>query len=223
MKRHEGVAVFILAGGMSSRMGRDKGSLEISDVPLIVRTATLAERVVAKITIVGDVQKYQALGIPVIPDREFGPRSRTEISAGPLGGIATALSATVYPWNLVLACDLPYLTTEWIAWLVERPIGSGVQAVVPRTGGGLEPLAALYHRECYGSVAAALGRGVRKITDALENIRIETVDEQEWLHLDPERRVLRNMNFPEDYSMALKWYEECETKPSSSVIPKPKG
>src|ERR1700693_5380089 len=101
------IAGFILAGGESSRMGVDKGLLEVAGVPMIVRAARLAESVVgAPAVVVGTPEKYRGLGLRAIADDWPG--------CGPLGGIATALRASEADWNLIVACDLPYLTREWL-------------------------------------------------------------------------------------------------------------
>jgi molybdopterin-guanine dinucleotide biosynthesis protein A len=207
MGPYEQVAAFILAGGASSRMGRDKGLLEIGGIPLIVRTTRLLEPLVAAVSVIGQSERYAPLGLRTLADRSFGGPACREQSQGPLAGIATALDATGAPWNLILACDLPYLTPYWLNWLLSRAMRSGAQAVVPRTPKGLEPLTAVYRRECAEPIAAAMFRGVRKVTEALAGVRMEIVDAREWRELDPGDRVLRNMNSPEDYEKALKWWK----------------
>ena len=103
----------------------------------------------------------------------FGAKKRNESMRTPLVGIATALNSTKSPWNLILACDLPYLTAEWLDWLLARADNSSAQIVMPRTSGGLEPLAALYRKECGAPIVAALERGIRKVTDAMAEFRME--------------------------------------------------
>jgi len=122
-------------------------------------------------------------------------------------GIATALRAAKSPWNLILACDLPYLTSEWLDWLLSRAVHSAAQIVMPRTSRGLEPLAAVYRRECAASIVAALERGIRKVTDAMAEFQTECLLESDWSELDPDGRVLRNMNAPADYEEARQWFE----------------
>lgn len=207
MRRYSQVAAFILAGGFSSRMGREKGLLEFGGEPLIVRTARMIEPLVIQVTVVGPPERYAGLGLPALADRNFGGREEAGAVRTPLVGIATALSATKMPWNLIVACDLPYLTGEWVNWLLARAVDSSAQIVMPRTSGGLEPLAAVYRRECAAPIAAALERGVRKVTDAMAEFRMESLTESEWKALDPEGRVLRNMNAPSDYEEARKWLE----------------
>ena len=207
MKRYEQVSAFILSGGTSSRMGKPKGLLEFGGLPLILRIARLVEPRVCVVTAVGWPERYAALGLQVIEDRCFGSPGEDDRSPGPLAGLASALTATRTDWNLILACDLPYLTGEWLDWLLARVVVSGGQIIMPRTAEGLEPLAAVYRRECSEQIIAALHRGVRKVTDAMEQFRIEFVSERDWGHIDPSGRVLRNMNALEDYQEARRWLE----------------
>jgi molybdopterin-guanine dinucleotide biosynthesis protein A len=207
MKRHLEVSAFILGGGASSRMGADKGLLEIGNAPLILRTAQLIEPLVQEVTIVGHPERYSQLGLRAISDRTVEAGTESDAVRTPLLGIATALSVTSSPWNLILACDLPYLTRGWVEWLLARPARSGAQIVMPRSSRGLEPLAALYRRECAAPILAALERGIRKVTDALSRLQIEYVAEIEWAELDPEHCVLKNMNSPEDYLEAKRRLE----------------
>ena len=79
---------------------------------------------------------------------------------------------------------------------------------MPRTSSGLEPLAAVYRKECASPIIAALERGVRKVTDAMACFRMECPQEHDWRELDPEGRVLKNMNAPADYEEARKWLEK---------------
>jgi molybdenum cofactor guanylyltransferase len=205
VQRYEQISAFVLSGGANSRMGREKGFLEFGGEPLIARTARMVEPLVASITIVGSPQRYAALGLRAIADRKFAGGDETSEACGPLVGIATALATSETPWNLILACDLPYLTATWLDWLLQRAASSGAQIVLPRTSGGVEPLAAVYRRECAAPIIASLGRGVRKVTDALEQFRVDIVPESDWRHIDPEGRVLRNMNAPADYDEAREW------------------
>ena len=208
MNRYNQVAAFILAGGASSRMGREKSLLELGGEPLILRTAQLIKPLVAEVTVVGPPERYTFLGLRAISDQSLGGREASESPQTPLAGIAAALNVTKAPWNLILACDLPYLTGDWLDWLLARAINSSAQIVIPRTSRGLEPLAAVYRRECSAPIVAALERGVRKVTDALAEIRMECPIESEWSKLDPEGRVLRNMNAPSDYEEARRWLEK---------------
>jgi molybdopterin-guanine dinucleotide biosynthesis protein A len=206
-KRYDQVSAFVLTGGASSRMGKAKGLLEFGGEPLILRIARTIEPLVSSVTAVGPSERYAALGLQVIEDQQFGIAGEPGKSPGPLAGIASALRASRTDWNLILACDLPYLSREWLDWLLARTKASSARIIMPRTERGSEPLAAVYRRECAEPIIAALHRGVRKVTDAMPQLHTEFVTEREWSHIDPDGRVLRNMNAPEDYEEARKWLE----------------
>lgn len=195
---------FILAGGSSSRMGQDKALLDFAGVPLIVKTARLLEALVRKVTVVGSLERYVSLGLYAIGDQIYG---RDEAKRGPLVGIASALAVAQTPWNLILACDLPYLSADWVDWLLARVQESKAQVVMPQSAHGVEPLAAVYRRACAGAIEVSLQRGVRKVSEALTDLQVELIPATEWRNCDPDGRVLTNMNTPQDYAEARKWWE----------------
>ncbi len=188
------IAGFILAGGESARMGRDKALLELGGEALIVRTARLVESVAGSATVIGDSAAYRALGLRTIGDDWPG--------AGPLGGIATALRASSARWSLVVACDLPYLTKPWLDYAIGRAFASRAEAVVPMGALGAEPLCAIYHERAETAIRAALAQGTRKVTEALKNLSVETIEPAEWKAFDSEGLLFKNMNAPEDYEEA---------------------
>jgi molybdopterin-guanine dinucleotide biosynthesis protein A len=194
------VAGLILAGGESSRMGVDKGLLEIAGVPMIVRAARLVESVTgAPAVVVGTPEKYRGLGLRTIADDWPG--------CGPLGGIATALRASDAEWNLIVACDLPYLTREWLEYLLQRGRDSAEEAVVAMNltaanKRGAEPLCAMYHKGCAPSIRRALERGVRKVTDGLAELRVEMMEPAKWKDFDSDGLLFKNVNTPADYEEA---------------------
>src|SRR6202158_3110217 len=187
-------------------MGRDKGLLDFGGVPLIVHSARLIEPLVACVTVVGPPRRYAAMGLHAIADRDTAGQGSEKIRRGPLAGISTALAATRLPWNLIVACDLPYLSRAWLEWVLSRASRSRGQVVIPRTGRGLEPLAAVYRRECGEAISAALARGARKVIEVIEDLRMDVVDHSEWRATDPRALVLKNMNTPGDYDEARKWW-----------------
>jgi molybdopterin-guanine dinucleotide biosynthesis protein A len=217
VKRYRQVAGFILAGGASSRMGRDKGLLDFADVPLILHTARLLKPLVAEVTIVGSPDRYTRLGLHVIADHVQGKSGPDGLGCGPLAGIATALAATCSPWNLIVACDLPYLSAKWLDWLLSCALRSRCEAVVPQTERGIEPLAAVYRRECGAAITAALERGVRKVSDAIKELRVVHVYPREWRSIDSSAMILRNMNAPGDYEEARKWWASERLSDSEHV------
>jgi molybdopterin-guanine dinucleotide biosynthesis protein A len=210
MQAYDEVSAFILAGGTSSRMHHDKALLQFAGLPLIIRTARLVKPLVCNVTVIGAPKRYADLGLPVIADGMVEVGGSGTRGAGPLAGIVTALAHSSTAWNLVLACDLPYLTQAWLDWLLSRAIHSTAQALVPLTANGLQPLAGVYRRECAEPLSNALARGVRRVTEALRALPMEIVREGDWESVDPNACVLKNMNFPEDYEEAKRWWENNE-------------
>src|SRR6266478_3701304 len=141
------IAGYVLAGGGSTRFGRDKALVEVGGTPMLERMVELLRRVTKEVKIVAAPNKYAKFGVAMVEDQWPGE--------GPLGGIVTALedaarSAARPKWNLILSCDMPFLTREWLALLCERAGRSKAQVVFPHSTSGPEPLCA-----CWQTAAAA--------------------------------------------------------------------
>lgn len=187
-------------------MGRDKALLELNGVPLIQRTASLLAPLVAKITLATsaspsgnshDTNPYSNFGLPALTDRRP--------NVGPLGGIVTALASAQSSWCLILACDMPFITKEWLTFLfgqIEQGASESPQqidTIIPETIRGLEPLCAIYRSSCAPILTAALDRGVRKVTDALANLNMKRITENTWRQFSPDGNLFGNLNTWQDY------------------------
>jgi molybdenum cofactor guanylyltransferase len=186
---------FILVGGESSRMGRDKALLEIAAEPLVLRMARLVRAVIGSAPrLIGSSEPYRQFELKIVQDDWPG--------AGPLGAVATALRVSKADWNLVIACDLPYLTSEWLQFLVARAQRTSADTVLPVNFSGAEPLCAMYHKRCESALRSALENGIRKVTDGLAKLRLECIEPAEWRPFDAEGLLFKNMNSPADYDEA---------------------
>jgi molybdopterin-guanine dinucleotide biosynthesis protein A len=193
------VAGYVLAGGGSTRFGRDKALVEVGGTPMLGRMSELVRRVTGQIKIVAAPGKYEAFGVEIVGDRWPGE--------GPLGGIITALedaasSATPPEWNLILSCDMPFLTQEWLAFLGERAAKSKAQVVFARSGSGPEPLCACWQTDAAAELRSGFERGVRKVTEGIALLRAEVLDETDWKRFDSAGRLFWNMNTAADYEEA---------------------
>ena len=187
---------FVLTGGRSHRMGQEKALLAFAGRPLAVWMAQLAQRLCREVTLVGDATKYSGLGYPVIEDAFPG--------RGPLGGIHAALECSEMACNLILGCDMPYLTSEFLEFLVHTAAADDSDAVVPEAKiSGYEPLCAVYRRSCLPAFELALRGGDSKVIRALERVRVRRVTCAEWQPYDPDGNLFRNLNRPEDYQRAI--------------------
>ena len=200
----EPIGTFILAGGRSSRMGSEKGLLLFAGKPLVTRMARLVEFAGDSPVIIGPPAKFGGMGFRVVADDKRG----VGIGGGPLVGICTALRVATRGWNLIVACDLPFLTREWLEFLIARALDSPADVVIPLGERGYEPLCAMYRSRCHSTIAAALARGVRKVTDGLAGLTISVIARDEWKGFDPRGQLFKNVNTPADYDEARAAAEE---------------
>jgi molybdopterin-guanine dinucleotide biosynthesis protein A len=178
----------VLAGGRSSRMGRDKALLEVDGVTMLERMIELLRPHCREVLVIGDPARYAPTHARVVPD-DLPDR-------GPLGGVVTALARARYVRLLVVACDMPGLSDRLLVRLKNGLMGE-VDAVVPRHGDRIEPLAAAYHRHAIEAFADPLRSDRLKMSDALDRVNTLYLDvppgEQGW-----PTDLFRNINAPSD-------------------------
>jgi molybdenum cofactor guanylyltransferase len=192
-QRVEPIAAFILAGGKSSRMGQDKAFLELEGETLLARAMELAATVASDVRLVGDPQKLLPFG-RVVEDVFPG--------RGPLGGIHAALTSSTADLNLVLAVDLPFVETRFLAYLLSAASQSGAVVTVPQAVGGWQPLCAVYRRE-FGAIAErALRKRKNKIDALFAQIETRVVGKDELARMGFSAEMFRNLNTPEDIARA---------------------
>lgn len=178
------VAGFVLTGGCSTRMGRDKALLPWGASTLVERVAGLAREAAGHVSLVGAPERYAHLGLPCLPERYPG--------CGPLSGIEAALREGA-DWNLILACDMPNLDAGWLRRLLATAERSEHACVAAVHGGQLEPLCAAYHARLHGAVAEALAAGRYSVRNLLN-----TIDFSECAIDDIE--AVANLNTPRDWA-----------------------
>ena len=196
---------FILAGGGSRRFGRDKALVEFDGEPLIAKLCRILQNATgAPVHIIGEAVKYSQTGAECIADRWPGE--------GPLGGIITALEASgASPnrdsWTLIIGCDMPFLTSDWLRHMEERAAASRAEVVVPKSTYGLEPLCACWRASAAPNLTSAFEGGVRRVTEAMKQLSMEVLDAADWKRFDNFDRLFWNMNTPADYDEAIRMME----------------
>ena len=177
----------ILAGGGSTRMGRDKALLDDGRGPLLARLAALGLHCDLPVLVVG---RPRPLDWP-LPEVEFLPDDNP--GQGPLGGLATALARTTPV--LLIACDLAALTPRALTWLVQavaqQPLRDGL---VTERDGLIEPLFACYTARCRPQIEQRLANGQR----ALHRL-IADGDFRRVALPTPLWPALANVNTPEEW------------------------
>lgn len=177
-------AGYVLVGGHSTRFGSDKALLNWHGQPLVLHVAGRVRQAAGSVTLVGPPDRYLHLDLPIITD----PLS----NHGPLAGLLAALTHTTSDWNLVVACDMPNLTTPFLARLLHAARAQDPDLLLPQDPQGRpEPLCAVYHRRCRDAIQAAIAQGVHKMTAAFPTLRVHSL-----LVADP--RLFANVNTPAD-------------------------
>ncbi len=194
-----GASAAILAGGQNRRMGTNKALLEIGGKSILERTAVLLQGLFEEVMVIGfDIEAYSPLGLPVWPDIRPGH--------GSLGGIHTALSRATHQWVLCVACDMPFLNSAVVTYLLSRT-DDRIDAVIPRLAEGWEPLCAVYSKNILPVIERSLEAGEHKIKKALEGINYRIVESGEVRPFDPRLLTFFNINTPQDLDLARQMLE----------------
>ena len=188
----DSLSAIILAGGRSSRMGRDKALIEIDGTPLLQRVCEAAIACTDSIYVVTSwCDRYSFLPASVQFIKEESPRS-------PIVAFAEALPQISTEWVLLLACDLPRLKGEVLQQSTARleQVSETAIALVPKSQKGWEPLCGFYRRTCLTSLENYLGQGKRSFQGWLDAENVEELQISD-------RNVLTNCNTPEELSQLL--------------------
>lgn len=177
-------------------MGHDKALLPFLGQPLISRVldrvALLADEVLVT---TNRPEAYAFLGVRSVPDLRPG--------RGALGGLYTALAAATHPLVAVVACDLPFASLELLTYARDRLLTSDLDAVVPTSVGGIEPLHAVYRKAtCLPAIEQAMDAGEWKLIAWFSQANVCLLTAQETSLHDPGGLAFTNLNTPEDFRRA---------------------
>jgi molybdopterin-guanine dinucleotide biosynthesis protein A len=181
---------FLLAGGRSTRMGRDKATLAVEGRTFLDRVADAVRPLACSVSVVGRVEATS--GLTGVPDGRPG--------FGPLAGIETALAHATTPAAIVVACDLPLISTALVELLVARSREApGAIVVTEDADGRLAPLCGVYPKAALEEAGRLLDAGERRPRALVDRFPSRVVAFADYAHLPGARRLLRNVNTPEDY------------------------
>ncbi len=196
---------FILVGGASSRMGRDKSRLVLGKQTVVERITLALSQVVTNVRIVGS--------------RMNGFSSVADVHKhwGPLGGIHAALLAATTEWSLIVACDLPFVTHDLFDRLIQFCDESN-EAVVPvQDDSRPQPLCALYRRSCLTAAEVSIAKGEHSPRALLDKVATRYVEFSELSDLAGSEHFFLNVNTPENYELAVKLAQRELTQQSPTV------
>jgi molybdopterin-guanine dinucleotide biosynthesis protein A len=193
-----GLSIVIQSGGLSNRMGRDKGLVAF-------RGRSLTERLVERLSSIADEilittnnpVGYHFLGIPLVGDLLPG--------TGALGGLYTALSAARHPAVAVVACDMPFASPDLLKYQHNLLMALGADLVVPRSEHGREPFHAVYRRQvCLPHIQAVLQSDQRRVDSWFEQVKVRYLESSEIKQFDPQGLAFLNVNTLEELKEAEK-------------------
>ena len=206
----EPMRAFLLAGGRSRRMGRDKAQLELAGQPLVAHMLDKLTGLGLEATICGNRLDLRHLA-PILPDPHL-PGGGT--SAGPLAGILAALEASDSPLNFFLAVDMPGMPIGFLRWMIDRAERTEARLTVPFVAGRAQSLCAIYHRDLAHGVRRSIESGEYRVLPALRDAAqqthsidafdVESIVAAGAIHPLPfglPHQWFRNLNTPQDFAL----------------------
>jgi molybdenum cofactor guanylyltransferase len=187
--RHSDICGVILAGGKSSRYGRNKALVEIDGVPLIERIISVLKDLFQRVILITNTPKeFARFRLPMEEDLIKG--------LGPLGGIYTALHSIPEEYGFFVACDMPFLNAQLITHMID--IREQYDVVAPKIDWKIEALHTLYRKTCLGEIENMIRNHQYQVIRFFDRVSVRYMDESEVRELDPSLNSFFNINRPED-------------------------
>ncbi len=161
------ISCIVLAGGKGLRLGRNKATETFNRTSLLQRAISQLSFLNTDIIIVAAENKS-------LPGLNGHSRLRIVTddypAKGPLVGIYTGLSASSSLYNLVVACDMPFLNGDLLRYMIK--VADNYDAVIPRFGNMMEPLHAVYSRNCVTSLKSLLNQDNLSVYELFPLVKI---------------------------------------------------
>jgi molybdopterin-guanine dinucleotide biosynthesis protein A len=188
----------ILAGGKSLRLGRSKFLQAIEGKSLIQwvvdRLATISTEIIIATAHGEAIPCSSAVRIKTVAD--IYPEK------GPLGGIYSGLIASSSPRAIVVGCDTPFLSVGLLEYMTQTLADSDI--ALPKIGEMVEPLCAVYSKNCLAPIQELLEQDERRISKLFSMVKVKYVEEDELNRFDPEHLSFFNINSQDDLERARK-------------------
>ncbi|HVL87047.1 MAG TPA: molybdenum cofactor guanylyltransferase [Candidatus Thermoplasmatota archaeon] len=187
------ISGIVLAGGKGTRLRADKAWADLGGKPLVLRVIEAIRPVVNEIVVVtNEPEKYAKLDVRTVRDTIPGE--------GPLIGLQSGLKAVRNPWAFVATCDMPFLTPDFVYFLLRQT--TRFDAVVPGDLKTRYPLSAMYAKACVPAIEHEIGRGRREVVSFFENVRVRWIPINVLKKVVDVDRVLFDVDTPEDLEKA---------------------
>ena len=183
------VTGLILAGGKSSRFGKNKALVEVGGVRLIERVIKVMGSVFKQVIIITNTpDEYAYLKLPMIEDLIKG--------LGPLGGLYTGLESISNETGFFVACDMPFLSEPLIRHIVE--FRNEFDVILPKIDWKIEALHGLYNKRCLPAIRELIDSQQYQVIRFFPKMRVKYLDEAEIRKYDPELKTFFNINEPRE-------------------------
>lgn len=203
------LTICVQAGGESRRMGKDKALMPFLGRPLIQRVVDRLSPIADEVIVTtNNPDDYRFLDLPLFPDLKPG--------RGALGGLFTALSSATCDVVAVIACDMPFASTSLIEAAGRLIVEAEADVVIPDSGGGLEPMHAVYRRKtCLPAIESAIEADKWRLISWFPQVKVRVLQPDEVKIYDPSGLAFWNLNTPEEFAEA----EERARKGDSRIAP----
>ena len=187
------------------RLGRVKALERINEQSLIERTIDCLSTVSQALLVVSSREQFRLIAAARLKGRlivDIYP------GKGALGGIYTGLTSADSFYSLVVGCDMPFLNRDLLCYLIE--IAPSFDVVVPRIDNMLEPLHAVYSRDCLAPIKELIGKDRLGISQLFKLVKTRYVDKDEIAKFDPRCLSFFNINTLDDIKKAKDLIEQRE-------------
>ena len=189
------ITSIVLAGGRSLRLGKNK-------IMETLGGETLIERVVECLAPIGDQVIIATIPGQRLP--QFNHRVEIVFDAypgkGSIGGLYSGLKAARSFHSLVVAADMPFLNQTLLSYMME--MASDFDVVIPRIGGLVEPLHAIYSKRCLEAIETQIKSGRLSMKSFFSQVKVHYLDEIELDRFDPAHLSFFNINTTDDLERA---------------------
>jgi molybdopterin-guanine dinucleotide biosynthesis protein A len=190
LKPKNSITGIILSGGKNTRMGENKAFIEIEGAPIVSRIHNLFKELFQEVVIVTNQQELF---------KNFDSKIYSDLlpNKGVLGGLYTGLFFSTFHYSFCVACDMPFIKKSLVQYIIKNIDGEDV--IVPRTKDGLQPLHAVYSKNCLDPIKIIIEQGKYKIIDVYNRVNVKIIEEKDFISLDPVGESFINVNTPEEY------------------------
>lgn len=190
------MTAIVLAGGKGRRLGRDKAQE-------IIGGQSLIQRVIERLSLISDDILIVTASKDQLPDTALkGVKTVFDSypAKGALVGLYSGLKESNSNHSLVVGCDMPFLNTDLLRHL--ESLAADFDVVIPRLHDNLEPLHAVYSKNCIAPIEARLDEGDLKMSDFIDAVKVRYVEQDEVDKFDPHHLSFMNVNSESDLKRA---------------------